>query len=157
MSNPYTTETNRLADVIAAIQVLGTYKFYKSTFSKWSDRIEGDEDKGEYWKNIFEAHPEFFRIDSTGTKASLVWRRNYPKRYNVDTGELITREEFDVRVKEKKLERISRTPLSREDILGLIDTAINLHSNELSHKQDNRWLINLIAGLAGVIVGALIG
>lgn len=69
MNNPYTSNSSRLANVIAAIQVLGTYKFYKSDFSDWAERIEGDKSKGNYWKNIFIEHPEFFRINSTGTKA----------------------------------------------------------------------------------------
>lgn len=77
--NPYTENTNRLADVIAAIQVMGTYKFYKLDFSGWADRIAGDETKGSYWKNIFEEHPEFFRLDSGRKRASLVWRRTYQK------------------------------------------------------------------------------
>ena len=62
--NPYTNNPNRLADVIAAIQVMGTYKFYKLEFSSWADRIAGDETNGVYWKKVFEDHPEFFRLDS---------------------------------------------------------------------------------------------
>lgn len=51
--NPYTESDNRLADVIAPIQVMGTYKFYKLDFSGWANRIEGKEDRGNYWKTIF--------------------------------------------------------------------------------------------------------
>lgn len=43
----YITEDKRLADVIAAIQTMATYKFYKLDFTQWAGRICGgksDED-----------------------------------------------------------------------------------------------------------------
>ena len=43
MTSPYTKDTNRLADVIAAIQVMASYKFYKTDFGEWSNRIVGDQ------------------------------------------------------------------------------------------------------------------
>lgn len=70
--SPYLINENRLADVIAAIRVMGTYKFYKLSFAGWSDRIYGDEPKAECWKNIFIEHPEFFRLDEKKEKGSLV-------------------------------------------------------------------------------------
>lgn len=156
MKTPYTSNSNRLANVIAAIQVLGTYKFYKLDFSDWAERIEGDNSKGEYWKNIFIEHPEFFRINNTCTKASLVWRRNHPKRYNVDSEESITKEQFDHLKGSKQMERISRSPLSNEDVKALINSAISLHNNELNQKRDRRWWIPVLVGFIGIIVGVLL-
>src|SRR6187402_926150 len=107
--NPYTENKNRLADVIASIQVMGIYKFYKENLSKWAYRISGSIEKADYWENIFRARPEFFRIDSTGSQVSLVWRRTYQKLYDVDSEEKITRQEFrNLTMDQKK--RISRTP-----------------------------------------------
>lgn len=153
--NPYTENDNRLADVIAAIQVMGTYKFYKLGFSGWADRIEGKEDKFDYWKLIFEQHPEFFRLDSARNKASLVWRRNYQKLYDVDTETKISREKYNSLTIEQK-DRISRTPLTNADISTLVSTAINLHSGEINHKKDSRWWISGAIGLAGVVLGTII-
>jgi hypothetical protein len=153
--NPYTQNDNRLADVIAAIQVMGSYKFYKLDFSEWADRIEGKVENGEYWKLIFQQHPEFFRLDRKEERASLVWRRNYQKLYNVDQEEKITREAYRALTDELK-QRISRTPLTNEDISTLLNTAINLHSREIDHKKDSRWWISGAIGLAGVILGAII-
>ena len=48
MTNPYLEDTQRLADVIAAIQVMATYKFYKLSFSAWADRIVADESQAEH-------------------------------------------------------------------------------------------------------------
>ena len=154
-TNPYTNNPNRLADVIAAIQVMGTYKFYKLDFSAWADRIAGDETKGEYWRKVFEEHPEFFRLDSGRGKASLVWRRNYQKLYDVDKERKITRDEYNELLPDQK-ERITRNPLSNSDISTLVNTAINLHSREIENKKDSRWWISGVIGLVGVILGAVI-
>ena len=94
MNSPYIKNENRLADVIAAIQVMSTYKFYKLDFATWADRIVGDRSKSKHWEKVFSDHPEFFRLDQTRTKASLVWRRNYPKNYNVDRFETIPKDEY---------------------------------------------------------------
>jgi hypothetical protein len=83
-NSPYLKNDNRLGDVIAAIQVMGKYGFYKLDTKKWAMRISGDEEKVEHWTSVFKDHPEFFRFDTTGQKVSLVWRRSYRKRYSVD-------------------------------------------------------------------------
>ena len=93
-SSPYIAETTRLADVVAAIQAMATYKFYKLDFKGWSDRITGTEDNASHWKRVFEEHPEFFRLDSARQKASLVWRRQYPKRFDVDSAATITASDY---------------------------------------------------------------
>ncbi|MDX6693019.1 MAG: hypothetical protein QOF02_622 [Blastocatellia bacterium] len=155
---PYLHDPNRLGDVIAAIQAMGTYKFYKLSFDKWADRISGDSAKGERWRKVFEEHPEFFRLDSPREKASLVWRRQYPKRFDVDEERKLSREEFYQLTEEQKV-RVSRNPLTPADIKALIDTAINLHSRSLEQKKERRWWIPLtsaIGGLVGAIAGALI-
>lgn len=152
----YLSNKNRLADVIAAIQVLGAYKFYKLDFAGWADRIMGDNSKSGYWEKIFEEHPEFFRLDSKKEKASLVWRRQYPKRYNVDTSTIISKDEFYALTDQQKM-RISRNPLEPETIQALIKTAIELHSRELEHQQEKRWWIPLASSAVGGLVGAIIG
>jgi hypothetical protein len=83
-NSPYLSDLNRLADVIAAIQVMGTYKFYKLDFKGWADRISGQSSNADYWRIIFEEHPEFFRLDSGKMNASLAWRRTHQKFYDVD-------------------------------------------------------------------------
>ena len=64
----YITNPNRLAGVISAIQAMGVYEFYKLDFKGWADRITGDEKQAEHWKEIFEQHPEFFRLDAERKK-----------------------------------------------------------------------------------------
>jgi hypothetical protein len=155
-SCPYLSNPDRLADVIAAIQVMGTYKFYKLDFATWADRISADQTKADYWQNIFIQHPEFFRLDNKREKASLVWRRQYPKRFDIDKNAEITKEQFYALSDEAKL-RVSRIPLESGSIESLIKTAVDLHTRALQHQQDKRWWIPLIATFIGGLIGAVLG
>ncbi|HET9680047.1 MAG TPA: N-carbamoyl-L-amino acid amidohydrolase [Gammaproteobacteria bacterium] len=154
-SSPYLQDNQRLADVIAAIQVMGTYKYYKLDFAAWSDRINGDAGQAEYWKHVFEQHPEFFRLDSRRERASLVWRRQHQKLFNVDTEEKITRREYK-QLSDGEKQRISRTPLTSNELATLIQAAIDLHSRALERKRDSRWWVAGVFGLIGVVLGALV-
>jgi hypothetical protein len=154
--SPYLVNNNRLADVIAAIQTMGSYRYYKLDFAGWADRISGVKEKAEYWRKIFEEHPEFFRLDGKKEKASLVWRRQYPKRFDIDTETHITRDQYYALTPEKQL-RISRTSLEADSIQSLINTAIELHSRALQHQQDRRWWIPLIVSGIGGLIGAILG
>jgi hypothetical protein len=154
----YLTEPNRLGDVISAIQAMATYKFYKLSFEDWADRIAGDKNQAARWKTVFEQHPEFFRLDSPRAKASLVWRRQFPKRYSVDLERTLSNQEFDALETPEKL-RVSRIPLGAAEIKTLIDTAVNLHSRALEHQKDRRWWVALCSaagGAAGALVGAVL-
>jgi hypothetical protein len=154
--SPYLHDPQRLADVIAAVQAMGTYKFYKMTFGGWADRITADESKADYWKNIFEEHPEFFRLDTERERASLVWRRQYPKRFHVDQERRLSVEEYEALSHEGK-RRVSRDPLTPQDIKALVDTAINLHSRAIELQHEKRWWIPLISSATGGLVGAALG
>lgn len=93
--SPYLRDPHRLGDVIAAIQAMVTYRHYKLPCSDWADRMSADEAQGEKWKTLFLEHPEFFRLDSSKEKASLVWRRQFPKRYDVSESRILTGEEYE--------------------------------------------------------------
>lgn len=156
--SPYLRDPNRLGDVIAAIQAMATYKFYKLSFASWAGRMSADESQAQKWRAVFIEHPEFFRLDSAKEKASLVWRRQFPKRYDVDTVKVLTNDEYEQLSSEKKF-RISRVPLASADIKALIDTAVNLHSRALEHQKDKRWwaaLAGAVGGLVGSVLGALL-
>ena len=153
--SPYLKNDSRLADVIAAIQVMATYKYYKLNFEGWANRITGDESNAVHWERVFTEHPEFFRLDSKKKRASLVWRRQHQRLFDVDREVKLTREEYDNLAGEQR-ERISRTPLVSDEIAMLVKAGIELHSRALERKKDSRWWIPVVAGLAGAIVGAAI-
>jgi hypothetical protein len=153
--SPYLRDPTRLGDVVAAIQAMAVYKFYKLPFVGWADRIAADESQADKWKTVFLEHPEFFRLDTAREKASLVWRRQFPKRYDVDGERVLTIAEYEALTSAQKL-RVSRVPLSSGDIKALVDTAVNLHSRALEHQKDKRWWVALASAVGGLI-GSVIG
>jgi len=157
-NSPYLRDPQRLGDVVAAIQTMSTYKFYKLSFEDWADRITGDKTTKNHWRDVFEQHPEFFRLDSKKERASLVGRRQYPKRFQVDEERLLTVDECN-RLTDQQRTRVSRSRLTPTDIKALIDTAINLHSRAVEQQRERRWWLALASaggGLIGAIVGALL-
>ncbi|WP_218274515.1 hypothetical protein [Paraburkholderia piptadeniae] len=139
---------------------MATYKFYKLDFADWADRISADQSQADKWKKVFLEHPEFFRLDSARVRASLVWRRQFPKRFDVDEHRVLSNEEYDEKIhaNPQSYARISRVPLSATDIKMLVDTAVNLHSRALEHQKDRRWwlaLASAVGGLTGSIIGAV--
>ena len=154
--SPYLMDPSRLTDVVAAIQAMGIYKFYKLPFAGWADRISANPAEADKWEAVFVEHPEFFRLDSARQRASLVWRRQFPKRYDVDTGRTLSYSEFDALGPDQKA-RVSRIPLAPDDIKALVDTAVNLHSRALEHQRDKRWWFILLASAGGGVLAAVIG
>ena len=153
--SPY-LRPGRLADVVASLQALGTYKFYKLTFEDWADRLSADKMTAERWKCVFLEHPEFFRLDGNKEKVSLVWRRQFPKRFDVDTERVVSIDEFESYDTARKA-RVSRVPLSAGDIEVLLKTAIDLHARALEEKKESRWWVPLVTAILGAIVGLAIG
>jgi len=153
--NPYLSD-GRLGDVIAAITVLGTYKFYKLNISRWADRITGSSRGIDRWHSVFKEHPEFFRLTSDGDKVSLVWRRQFPRNFDVDAE---PEHEPDHEIEGLTESRISRRPLTPTEVGELIGVAIKLHDRALEQEKARVWWLPLAAAglsLVSVIVGALL-
>lgn len=160
--SPYLRNDDRLNDVISAIQTLGTYRFYRMSPQKWSERICGDESQAEKWCGVFRDHPEFFRFSSDDKSVSLVLRRQKPKLFDVDSLKLISRDDRVLRNAEGRA-RISRSPLSEGELQLLIGLATNFHSKALEDRRDGRWwtpiattVIAALIGLGGVVLGSML-
>lgn len=153
---PYVRDAHRLADVLAAIQAMGSYKFYKLTFDRWADRISGDVGKAAHWQRVFEEHPEFFRLDSERKRASLIWRRQHPKLFHVDQERKLSKDEFE-QLEQAEKSRVSRIALGAGEIQALMQAAIDLHSRAIEHQRERRWWLPLIASAIGGLLGALVG
>lgn len=159
-NSPYISEEDRLGDVISAIQTLGTYRFYKLTPDQWSQRISGDAPHSKKWATVFKEHPEFFRLSGKGDKVCLVLRRQKPKLFDVDTLQTITRDERNQRDVAGQ-SRVTRAPLTENELQLLVTIAGNLHSKALDDRRDSRWwmpyvmtAVSASIGLFGVWLGA---
>ncbi len=157
---PYIANKNRLENVIAAIQVLGSYRVYKLKYEEWAMRISGDKSHHENWKKIFKEHPEFFRYNKESGEVSLIWRRSKPRRYHIDRHIELTKEKIDKLPEEEQKKKISRSPLDKSEMQTLINTAMNLYGQAFENKKDSRWwiipLASSISGFIGILIGALI-
>lgn len=63
--SPYTANSGRLAEVVAAIQAMAVYSYHMRSFAHWAVAISGEKSKAPHWRQVFEEHPEFFRPDTT--------------------------------------------------------------------------------------------
>ena len=152
MSNPY-LKPGRLPDVIAAITAMASYKFYKLDFEGWANRISGPGKAAEHWRQVFLEHPEFFRLSSEGLKASLVWRRVYPRNFDVDDEAEVAP---DHQLGGVAYDRISRRPLQPDEITALMGVAIDLHERAIEQQKAGRWWLPLLVG-ALAFVGSVLG
>lgn len=155
--SPYLAHQYRLADVIAAIQVMGAYTYSARTIESWAEILGQKPRSAGSWATIFNEHPEFFRagLGEDGLH-TLTLRRAQPRVYNTQTGEEITVEEFKAIPKSDR-SHFSRRPLSAEQMLSLIDVAVKLHTQAAVRRQELRWWVSIaVSALAG-LVGAMIG
>jgi len=151
--SPY-LRPNRLGDVLAAVQTMAVYGRYRVTCRTWADRISGDSGRADFWRKIFEEHPEFFRRSSYEDNYSLILRRAQPRRFHRGNREILTDDEYDALSEEDKKD-VSRPPLSEAQIKILTDIAINLHARALEASRDWRWWVAPALSFGGSFVGAM--
>ena len=153
--SPYLAKASRLGEVIAAIQALGAYAYHDAPISYWmrADRLDSARTA---WITVFSEHPEFFRLDdSKGEKrVALHWRWAQAQTYDPVRGEMLTWEQRQA-LPDTVRESLVRKPLEPDQIATLITTAIELHSRAVAHQQEQRWLVPLLFGLAGTLLGVV--
>ncbi len=152
-TSPYIANPKRLADLIAAIQVLGTYRFASRRMQKWEKRLGRTPVSAPDWSTVFSQHPEFFTTQ--GDLISLVWRRSRERNYDTYNRQLLPRErakELSQQESEDNAMRLSRPPLDSSEVSKLIDIAVSLHEREIRHAQERRWWITAVLALLGFII-----
>jgi hypothetical protein len=159
---PY-LKSNRLADLIAALQVMGSHERPEAKIARWAERFEASADPQRVarWRAIFTEHPEFFLVyELRGEeKAALRWR--YARKYfDSKTNEEFTPAEAAALEPERQ-ELLTSKPLDQSQLQTLISTAIELHSKSIAERQEGRWLRQSIIttglGLVSTVVGVLLG
>ncbi|MED5238748.1 MAG: hypothetical protein VX379_04140 [Pseudomonadota bacterium] len=152
-TSPYIANPNRLADLIAAIQVLGTYRFASRSLDKWEKRLGRTPVSAPNWETVFKQHPEFFTTQRENI--SVVWRRSRERNYDTYSRKLLPREEvIRLAEDEKKTgeKRLSRPPLAPSEVTKLVEIAISLHEREIKHAQERRWWITAVVAVASLII-----
>lgn len=112
---PYLIE-NRLADVLALIQVLSLDKHRHRSEKGLEQELQGKPKSANNWKIIAQEHPEFFRVDSS-------------REHNIS---LLARHVIEVNDKGK-------SDLSSDLINTLIKIAIEIHDRQ--NEKSDRWKV----------------
>lgn len=152
----------RLADLIAAIQVMGTYRFAVRRLDRWERRLGRTPLSADTWREVFTQHPEFFTViresspqQSGNPNAALVWRRSKERNFDTHAHATVPREVAVViaeRDPENNAQQLSRAPLDSSEISMLVNLAVDLHERDLKHKQERRWWFAALVAIAGVLV-----
>ena len=130
-AGPY-TRPNRLADVLALIQVLALGERSHRSEEGLKGELQGPPGSGESWEAVARAHPEFFRVKPEGThRISLLSRHVLPKN---ESGTRLLPEGF---------------------VDSLLGAAVDMHDRQV--KRAERWTylipiwVALIVGVFSVI------
>lgn len=142
-----------MADVIAAIQAMGSYPWATRKVDKWAKGL-GEPISASDWSEVFLDHPEFFRL-SNGTWATLRWRHAYDHSYDPDRCENLSAIELKGISVNDRRDKLTKRPLEADQIEALMKTAVELHTRAIAQSQELRWWIPTVAGLVGVLIGLL--
>lgn len=163
MESPYLSNHYRLADIIAALQIMGSYKFASRKWDDWENQLDKPKSANN-WLLVFKEHPEFFRVSHPDRFkkewVSLRWRHGYDKNYWIEENRELSEEELQkLEVIGNEIETplsITRKTLDSSQIESLINTAIELHGRAIAYKAEKRWLLPFIIGIITAI-GAFVG
>lgn len=155
--SPYVTRQHRLADIIAALQVMGTYRYSARSVESWGELLGEKPRSAETWLEVFNEHPEFFRagVDDDGLH-TLALRRAQPRVYNTKTNEEITVAQFKELPTEER-PKISRRPLTSPQITSLVEVAVKLQSQAFARRQELRWWVPHAMSIATLLIGLVAG
>lgn len=147
----------RLADVIAAITVMGTYPYSSQPAKNWVERLDQPHSAGD-WLEVFREHPEFFRVSNEEEAwASLRLRHGFDRTYSArEKREFSYQELQTISPDSEEYKDLTRRPLTPGEIESLTKTAIELHASAIGHEQERRWLSQLLFGLLGVVLGIVL-
>ena len=162
--SPYLASEGRLADIIAAIQVMGAHpKYANLVVSEWDKKLDKPTSTSS-WAELCNEHPEFFRVKETngGDKkwVSLRWRWALDQNYDPNEKRSLSQDEIN-RLSPQEKSELTRAPLETSQIETLIDAAISLHTRAIEHERQKQWwvpvVIPALTALIGTGVGAWIG
>jgi hypothetical protein len=135
MESPKYTKPDRLADVLALIQVLALHGYAHRSESGVKDELQGQPRSSASWKNLAQEHPEFFRVaNDDKLSISLVARHVVP-------GEDGRRLDINF-------------------IGKLLEAAIELHDREQTRREKAKHVIPVVVAIiaaAAAVITAILG
>jgi hypothetical protein len=153
----------RLANVIAALQVMASAKRPEAKIKDWAYEFDQSHDAAtiDTWISVFRDHREFFLVyqlpGEQELKAALRWRYAF-KTLDAESGKEYTPAEIKG-LPEKQRWLLTSKPLGGEQIQTLLNTAIGLHARAMEELRESRWWVPVFAailafGFTGHVVAA---
>jgi hypothetical protein len=163
MANGHYLEKDRLANVIAAIQIMGLADRPSGTLNRWIAELEASEEltsqqldqapikfaERKKWQTVFEQHPEFFKTYTLRGDLRVLLRWRY-----ADT---LKNGANDAAVSTDECEPRPTKPLSADQLQVLINTAIGLHAKEVEAQRGPDKFPPLLMAIIGAAVGTVTG
>ena len=179
MANSHYLEKDRLAYVIAAIQIMGLADRPSGTLNRWIAELEASEEltsqqldqapikfaERKKWQTVFEQHPEFFKTYTLRGDLRVLLRWRYADTLkngandaavNLKNGAndaAVSTDESEPRPSEPQPSK----PLSADQIQVLINTAIGLHAKEVETQRGPDKFPPLLMAIIGAAVGTVAG
>lgn len=167
----YDRET-RLANVLAAIQVMGVHEQSRLKVDDWT-AVLGKPVRDKGWDEIFAAHPEFFkatvktiRSKSTGETKEQRWgalkMRQVPPSNKLEIDEIFTLlklaadlHDRHIAHRQEERDKVAEGRIEAQEERNRAQEERNRAQEERSQRQDKRWWTALAAAV-GAISAALI-
>jgi hypothetical protein len=174
MAKSHYLEKDRLANVIAAIQILSASDQATASLDRWVAELESMEElspelldlarvkfaERKKWATVFEQHPEFFKTYTVRGEQRVLLRWRYSQSFlpqsknGANGGSPAAGKEAKEGDNRAPLQA---SPLSPDQIQVLINTAIALHAKELQAERKPERLSPFMIAAAGAALGTVAG
>jgi hypothetical protein len=174
MAKSHYLEKDRLANVIAAIQILGVSDQASATLNRWVAELEASEEltsdqldltpvkfaERKKWAALFEQHPEFFKNYTLRGEQRVLLRLRYAQSFSSPSkknGANGGGENKDRRNDTNENPPIVSAPLTPDQIQVLVNTAIELHARESAAERKPDRMSPFVIAIAGAALGTVAG
>jgi hypothetical protein len=179
MAKSHYLEKDRLANVIAAIQILGVADRSWGTLQRWVAELEASEEltpdqldqmpikfaERKKWATVFEQHPEFFKVYTVRGEQRVLLRLRYAQSVNshkqdefAALANLVNKEKADSSKTETTADdTTSSKPLSPDQMQVLIKTAMDLHDRAVEAERPPDRFRPFLMATIGAVLGTLAG
>ena len=167
MANSHYLEKDRLANLIAAIQIMAVADRPSGTLNRWVAELEASEEltsdqldkspikfaERKKWQTVFEQHPEFFKTYTLRGDPRVLLRWRYAETLKNGANGKAPSEAED----KDETELQPSKPLTAEQIQVLINTAIGMHAKEAEAERNPDKFRPLLMASIGAGLGTLAG
>jgi hypothetical protein len=183
MAKSHYLEKDRLANVIAAIQILGVADRSWGTLHRWVAELEASEEltpeqldqmpvkfaERKKWATVFEQHPEFFKVYTVRGEQRVLLRLRYAQSVHshkqdefAALANLVNKEKTDsskpdAAKAENADENSVSKPLSPDQMQVLIKTAMDLHDRAVEAERPPDRFRPFLMATIGAVLGTLAG